>query len=492
MTTFPSVRSRPQVLWFDVGDLLWWLDHQNHVTGIQRTVFSVLCCLRDETHGIFPVRFCRFDWENGFSEVDDGTLDHYIRIVAENSRPPGEDVQLAVWDRTKQAIRKLLVTINGILPKAASPAYLALINWTAGWVRASIRLAGNLARGASRRGGNSGAIQDGMRACEFVRGDVLLNLGHSWINPGYPEGVRNIKEQFGITFVSMIYDLIPWLLPKFTRGSGRIFNPWIKSTVRLSDLLLAISEHTKFDLTNLMRQEFVIQQEYAAAARIEVVRLGDTPLPAPKSDATEIKTHLPFTERPYVLSVGTIEWRKNHRLLFNVWKQLLDEHGDSVPCMVWVGKAGWFPEGILQEVKDSNYLDGKLVILGFGKWQSVSEVELSYLYLNCLFTLFPSLYEGWGLPVAESLSCGKYCVASNASSIPEIAGNLIDYHAPDDVEECYRLVEKAIFDEDFRKGKEADIRARFKPQSWEECTKRILGTIRLTINEYQSDKTPQL
>ena len=86
---------------------------------------------------------------------------------------------------------------------------------------------------------------------------------------------------------------------------------------------------------------------------------------------------------------------------------------------------------------------------------------------------------------------GKYCVASNASSIPEIAADLIDYHAPGDFDVCYRLVERAIFDDQFRKEKEAEICAKYKVHTWTDCAQTIIERIQARFPA-DSEKTDQL
>lgn len=123
--------------------------------------------------------------------------------------------------------------------------------------------------------------------------------------------------------------------------------------------------------------------------------------------------HLP--ER-FVLFVATVEGRKNHRLILDIWRRMLAE-GDDPPHLLCVGRVGWKSEPFVAKLVETGYLDGRVILL-----QEVSDAYLRLLYSRCLFTVFPSLYEGWGLPVGESLAAGKICVCSNRASIPEVAG----------------------------------------------------------------------
>lgn len=98
--------------------------------------------------------------------------------------------------------------------------------------------------------------------------------------------------------------------------------------------------------------------------------------------------------------------------------------------------------------------------------QSVTDDELAWYYKNCAFSIYPSMYEGWGLPVAESLSIGKYCIASGATSIPEIGGDLVDYFDPIDYPACYRLVHRAVTDPHYVRLREEQIRAGYRASTW--------------------------
>src|SRR5262245_9735558 len=107
----------------------------------------------------------------------------------------------------------------------------------------------------------------------------------------------------------------------------------------------------------------------------------------------------------------------------SVWRRLLERHGaDLVPTLIFAGQIGWLVDGLLADLKASEYPNGKIMLV-----QGLSDAELQQAYRSCLFTVFPSLCEGWGLPIAESLAHGKFCIASNRTSIPELRLNLIHY-----------------------------------------------------------------
>ena len=107
----------------------------------------------------------------------------------------------------------------------------------------------------------------------------------------------------------------------------------------------------------------------------------------------------------------------------------------------------------------------------------VSDRELTYLYEKCLFTMFPSFVEGFGLPVGESLAHGKPCITSNRSSTPEVGGAYAKYISPDDVEGGARLVEELLADPTAIATWEKEIREHYQPKTWAEFATEYYDSI---------------
>jgi glycosyltransferase involved in cell wall biosynthesis len=183
---------------------------------------------------------------------------------------------------------------------------------------------------------------------------------------------------------------------------------------------------------------------------------------------------LSFPQR-YVLFVATIEIRKNHRLLVRVWRRLLERRGaDAVPVLIFAGQIGWLVDDLLGDLTESNYLGGKIVLM-----PGLSDAELCQAYRSCLFTVFPSLCEGWGLPIAESLAHGKFCVASNRAPIPEVVGDFIDYFDPSDDDDALAKIER-LLDPGYLTAREARLRAEYHPRTWADCVHGLIGKLEST------------
>jgi hypothetical protein len=170
----------------------------------------------------------------------------------------------------------------------------------------------------------------------------------------------------------------------------------------------------------------------------------------------------------FVLFVATIEGRKNHQLMLDVWRRLVAE-GEDPPTLVCVGRVGWRSEQFIAELVESNYLDGKVVLQ-----QEISDALLKRLYDESMFSVCPSFYEGWGLPVGESLAAGKICVLSDRASLPEVAGEFGVYIDIDDREKSYTVIRDLIRDDAERARLEAKIRAGYKPVTWREVATAIV------------------
>ncbi len=128
--------------------------------------------------------------------------------------------------------------------------------------------------------------------------------------------------------------------------------------------------------------------------------------------------------RAFALCVGTIEIRKNHHALLRAWGELAASAARLMPRLVIAGRRGWKAAATLAEL-DALSPGGPVVFI-----EAPTDDELRWLYAACLFTVFPSFFEGWGLPVGESFWFGKPCAASNAPSIAPVARDLCAFFSP--------------------------------------------------------------
>ncbi|MEK7570305.1 MAG: glycosyltransferase family 1 protein [Patescibacteria group bacterium] len=257
------------------------------------------------------------------------------------------------------------------------------------------------------------------------------------------------------------HDLIGLLFPQYFSRSARFYwHDLLPRTLRHADRIAAISEATKQDLIRLL---------HIPAERITVTPLAADARFCPHADAAaetavRRKYNLP---RPFCLAVGTIEPRKNLPFLveaFSVAKR--DDHD-----LVIVGKPGWDMEALTQRIRQL-HVGERVRILEY-----VSEAELLTMLRMSTALLFPSRYEGFGLPVLEAMACGTPVVSSTAASLPEVGGDAVLYADPADLDAWRDHIGRIISDVGLRNSLRTKGLARAATFTWDRTAKLTLDTL---------------
>lgn len=297
-------------------------------------------------------------------------------------------------------------------------------------------------------------------------GDKVVILGATWDFPDYMEALLSLKRAISFDVSVLVYDLIPIKTPAYVAdGMSVLFRNWLDGVYRLADHLVAISEHTATDVReDLARLGYGTPVSVAPLAH-EFMAGEDT------GGQLRVST-LNDTDRPYVLYVGTVEARKNLLGLLRVWKALAEEMKLDTPRLLIAGKLGWGIDDFLALHRQSAGLDGLVRLV-----DRPGDAELAHLFRNCLFTVFPSFYEGWGLPIGEGLWFGKTCVTSNNSSMPEVGGDMCAYVDPRNLGELFGEVKRMVQDADYRASYEKRI-DREKLRTWRDFADSLFTAVR--------------
>lgn len=266
-----------------------------------------------------------------------------------------------------------------------------------------------------------------------------------------------------VTFHDMTFFLYPELhtLPK------RIYFPLaIKSSARRADFVISVSESTRQDAIRLLN---------LSPDRVITIPHGVDPLFRPIDDLdseTRVSSKYQLPDK-FILYVGLIEPRKNLPALISAYKKLVDE--GTGHSLVLGGRFGWMFDEVLKQIEKLNLTDN-VILPGY-----FAQEDLPMVYnLSDLF-VYPTLYEGFGLPVLEAMACGIPVITTDISSIPEIveeAGLLVP---PDEVEPLFQGMKKVLSDEDLRielARRGIDQAAKF---SWERTAKSTLKVYRQAI-----------
>lgn len=417
MSALPDGDAAPRrTIWFDLTTSIKLAGIPP--VGITRVERHYAAALRSLMPG--RVRFCRFDPVLGrFRVVED-------RAVQRLLEAGGTAGGAARCDRKNGVVRRTGRTLERRLRRGLRSASA----WLAGHAP-GLPVAG---------------------AAPFAPGDVLVLAGETWEHHD-PARIAAARR-FGIVLVVLLYDLIPVRLPQFYEAHAVArFAAFLETVAREAALVLCISRATRLDF-----------EGYAGGRGLPVppaavVPLGhDLPTPSPEPPAG-----LPSAvgSGRYVLYVSTIQVRKNHQLLYQIWRRLAEMRGENLPYLVFAGSPGYLVDDLLRLVRTDPLTAGRIVILS-----GASDAELSWLYRNCLFTVYPSLYEGWGLPISESLAHGKVCIASTTTAMPEAGQALAIHIDPLDGAAWRREIESLIDDAARRAVLEAAIRARYRPLGW--------------------------
>jgi glycosyltransferase involved in cell wall biosynthesis len=312
------------------------------------------------------------------------------------------------------------------------------------------------------------------RHIPFASDDVYISVGLDWDQKNLPY-LFSEKRRVGFTTLLFCYDVIPVKFPHLCVGdvSAR-FSKYFADLAWCADNVLCISDCSKKDLTQLLK---VLG---TPAPRMEVVKLGSNILPYEQAESDAVTGLTDILERKFILFVSTIERRKNHETIYRAYLQLIDAGVLDLPLLVFIGMPGWGVTDMLEDLRLDPRITPYIRI-----FNNVSDADLSWAYHNAYFTVFPSLYEGWGLPVAESLAHGKFCLASNAGSLPEVGGDLIDYVDPWDVPEWAAKIEFYIKNPRVLLARETKIKSEYKVIQWGSCAASVFeSAIGMTCDEY--------
>jgi glycosyltransferase involved in cell wall biosynthesis len=240
-------------------------------------------------------------------------------------------------------------------------------------------------------------------------GSVMLNIGH-----GGPEQRRYTQwlRRKGLRLVFMVHDVIPVSHPEYCRPRERR-----RHTRRLDNMLAtaaAVITNSNATLTAL--------SDYAERRGLAMPPATAVPI-APATFPSESQQR-PLAE-PYFVMLSTIEPRKNHWMILQIWLRLIEIYGANAPRLVIVGQRGWECENALDLLERCDSLRGFVV-----EKPVCSDAELVTYLRHAQALLFPSFVEGYGMPLVEALSVGVPAIASDLPVFREIAGDVPEYLDP--------------------------------------------------------------
>ncbi len=251
------------------------------------------------------------------------------------------------------------------------------------------------------------------KALAKAKADIVVEPSHF--------GPFNLPKH--IKRVTILHDLTPFLSADFHVFSSRMFHRLLMPGVfRRADHIITVSAHTRDDL--ITRFPF-------AESKSTPILLGRDENFVPNQDISILEKY--GIHPPYLLYVGTLEPRKNLLVLLRAY-EAFRQKSSQVYQLVLVGKKGWKTAALLTAIEASPYR-AAIILTGYAK-----RSDLPVLYSMADIFVYPSLYEGFGLPVLEAMSCGTAVITTNVSSLPEVGGNAALYFQPDAPEQLLDLL----------------------------------------------------
>jgi glycosyltransferase involved in cell wall biosynthesis len=264
--------------------------------------------------------------------------------------------------------------------------------------------------------------------------------------------------------VVTIHDLGFLVHPEWS--SPKIVGPYsrgIRRFVGEADAVLVYSESTKLDVLRLLG---------ADPAKIHVAPLGVDPMfrAIPRDEARAAVNQKYGIESPFILFVSTIEPRKNVLGAIRAFERIAAEFDHR---LVLVGATGWNSEEVFTAIRNSRYA-ARIVTTGYLN----ENTDLPLMYSAADAFLFPSHYEGFGLPVLEAFACACPVVTSNAASLPEVAGEAALMSAPSDIDGIAENLRKVLGDETVRTSLISKGLNRSQMFTWQQCAQTTLAAYR--------------
>lgn len=277
-------------------------------------------------------------------------------------------------------------------------------------------------------------------------GRLYLNVGHTGLNdPGFRKWLGKVD----VRPVYLVHDLIPITHPEYCRdGEGEKHRDRMRTALDTATGVIGNSRATLIDLRHFAQTEGRSFPPATAAL------LGSDALPA-----TAPTDRAP--ERATFVILGTIEARKNHLMLLQIWRRLVLRLGTDAPRLLVIGQRGWECEQVLDLLDRSELLRDSVTEIG-----RCDDVGVASHLSNARALLFPSLAEGYGLPLVEALRAGVPVIASDQPVFRDIAGEVPEYLDPLDAPAWERTILSYAEDDSGARKRQLKRLAAYSAPTW--------------------------
>jgi glycosyltransferase involved in cell wall biosynthesis len=295
--------------------------------------------------------------------------------------------------------------------------------------------------------------------------DTLVCAGAGWAHSDIA-AIVELKKKTGFRFVMLCFDIIPVMFPHYYKpADAQAHRDYCHRAFPAADLVIFNSRTIEADV-----------RAYCDAHGLALGATAVCPLGA-DTRAPQATEALPAGLEPgrYALLVSTIEPRKGHRLIYDAWVELLKA---GIPQrsrfkLVFAGREGWMVGDLMRDLRRDPRIPGTLEI-----FTDADDGKIAALYRDAAFCLYPSRYEGYGLPLIEAFRHGKAVLASTGGAVPEVVGDFSPCLDPDDADAWQRMLGIWIENPTARTPYEERIRTSFRHPDWDEAARTFFALVR--------------
>lgn len=292
--------------------------------------------------------------------------------------------------------------------------------------------------------------------------DTLVCAGAGWMHHDI-KSIAEAKRKAGFRLVLFCHDIIPLMFPHLCIPSDmEALRDYCDVAFPAADLVIFGSRRVEADVRAYCGTRKLALGDTAVCPLGSDIRASAAPGPPPAG----------LQPGRYALLVSTIEPRKGHRLIYDVWIKLL---AAGIPQrsrfkLVFAGRAGWMIDDLMRDLRSDPRIAGTLEV-----FTDAGDAKVAALYRDSAFCLYPSRYEGFGLPVIEAFRNGKAVIASTGGAVPEVVGDLSPCLDPDDAEAWSRMLQSWIEEPAARAVYEERIRTAFRHPDWNESARAFFA-----------------
>ncbi len=298
---------------------------------------------------------------------------------------------------------------------------------------------------------------------DFEQGAIFLDMESSWFSPMGRDELLGSLQRKKVWVAVIHYDIIPFLFPEYVHPeTAKRFALHFDAHIRHNSTFFCISDNTLSDL-----QRYVAAHYLARPLRSDRITLGANYRQT--NDSSNPSLPRLVAGKRYILSVGTVEPRKNYDCLLTAFEMVAEKTENLF--LVIVGKKGWRSENFFTRLERHPLYDTKIF------WFSnIDDQQLTTLYQNAYLGIVPSLYEGYGLPVVEMLLHGCVTLSSDRGSLPEVGSNFVEYFNPERPGEISRLILRYCRDTALHRARKKRLEQYTAP-TWEETAHELVGLL---------------